>query len=101
MGGDWTDEVGAGKGGVIECWGSDASARSSELDVPSEDLSSSFQLKCCGFTNYTDFVGSKFGKENQGNLPPSCCWTNSSPCRPGEAQRSNVQVRTREVSSIS
>lgn len=67
-------------GGMIERWGS-------------EDLCSSFQLNCCGFTNYTDFVGSKFEKENRGNLPPSCCWTNSAPCRPGEAQRSNVQVR--------
>ncbi|XP_070765645.1 tetraspanin-1 [Enoplosus armatus] len=49
------------------------------------------ELKCCGFTNYTDFVGSKFEKENRGSLPPSCCWTNSAPCSPGEAERSAVQ----------
>ncbi|XP_056893421.1 tetraspanin-1 [Takifugu flavidus] len=58
------------------------------------------ELKCCGFTNYTDFVGSKFEKENQGNLPPSCCWTNSSPCRPGEAQRSNVQGCFQQILEI-
>lgn len=91
--GYWTDEVKAGNGGMIECWFLDALGQTNWLNVPSEDFSSSFQLKCCGFTNYTDFMGSKFEKENQGNLPPSCCWTNSSPCRPGEAQRSNVQVR--------
>lgn len=75
----------------------DASGQINSLNAPSEHLSSSFQLKCCGFTNYKDFVGSKFEKENQGNLPPSCCWTNSPPCRPGEAQRSNVQVRKQRI----
>uniref|UniRef100_A0A672ZVI6 Tetraspanin 1 n=1 Tax=Sphaeramia orbicularis TaxID=375764 RepID=A0A672ZVI6_9TELE len=43
------------------------------------------ELKCCGFTNYTDFMGSKFAKENGGSLPPSCCWTHSAPCSPEEA----------------
>ncbi|KAK9519759.1 hypothetical protein VZT92_022467 [Zoarces viviparus] len=49
------------------------------------------ELECCGFTNYTDFVGSKFEKENGGSLPPGCCWTNSAPCSPYEAERSAVQ----------
>ncbi|XP_034387348.1 tetraspanin-1 [Cyclopterus lumpus] len=49
------------------------------------------ELECCGFTNYTDFVGSEFEKENEGRLPPSCCWTNSTPCSPYEAERSAVQ----------
>ncbi|XP_059196555.1 tetraspanin-1 [Centropristis striata] len=49
------------------------------------------ELKCCGFTNYTDFVGSEFEKENRGNLPPPCCWTNSAPCSVDEAERSGVQ----------
>ncbi|XP_044055260.1 tetraspanin-1 [Siniperca chuatsi] len=48
------------------------------------------ELKCCGFTNYTDFVGSKFEKENGGNLPPSCCGTNSAACSSDEAERSAV-----------
>lgn len=51
------------------------------------------QLNCCGFTNYTDFVGSKFEADNGGSLPPSCCSTNSTPCSSAEAERSNVQVR--------
>ncbi|XP_075877418.1 tetraspanin-1 [Nelusetta ayraudi] len=49
------------------------------------------QLDCCGFTNYTDFLGSQFESASGGSLPASCCWTNSTPCRPDEAQRSNVQ----------
>nr|XP_043900689.1 tetraspanin-1 isoform X2 [Solea senegalensis] len=49
------------------------------------------ELRCCGFTNYTDFLGSNFEKENGGSLPPSCCWTNNAPCSPGEAERSAVQ----------
>lgn len=51
------------------------------------------QLGCCGFTNYTDFVGSKFEKESGGSLPPSCCRTDSAPCSRDEAERSTVQAR--------
>lgn len=58
-------------------------------------FSSLIQLKCCGFTNYSDFVGSEFEKENGGVLPPSCCRTNSAPCSPAEAERSSVKVRHR------
>uniref|UniRef100_A0A667YXZ0 Tetraspanin n=1 Tax=Myripristis murdjan TaxID=586833 RepID=A0A667YXZ0_9TELE len=39
-----------------------------------------FTLKCCGFTNYTDFVGSEFAAESGGSLPPICCQLNSFPC---------------------
>ncbi|KAM3875828.1 tetraspanin-1-like [Diretmus argenteus] len=49
------------------------------------------QLNCCGFTNYTDFVGSQFEEQSGGNLPPSCCQLNSAPCSPEEAQRSAVE----------
>uniref|UniRef100_A0A3B5A5K0 Tetraspanin n=1 Tax=Stegastes partitus TaxID=144197 RepID=A0A3B5A5K0_9TELE len=49
------------------------------------------ELQCCGFSNYTDFVGSTFVTENGGSLPSSCCWTNSTPCSLGEAERSTVQ----------
>ncbi|KAF3835537.1 hypothetical protein F7725_028095 [Dissostichus mawsoni] len=49
------------------------------------------ELKCCGFNNYTDFVGSKFEEENGGSLPPTCCWTYSVPCSSIEAERSDVE----------
>ncbi|XP_034529884.1 tetraspanin-1 isoform X2 [Notolabrus celidotus] len=49
------------------------------------------EVKCCGFTNYTDFLGSKFEKENGGSLPPSCCTTNNSSCNSTEAERSAVK----------
>ncbi|XP_047443529.1 tetraspanin-1 isoform X2 [Mugil cephalus] len=49
------------------------------------------ELKCCGFSNHTDFVGSSFEGDNGGSLPPSCCWTSVAPCSPDEAERSAVQ----------
>ncbi|XP_074524759.1 tetraspanin-1-like isoform X1 [Halichoeres trimaculatus] len=49
------------------------------------------ELNCCGFTNYTDFLGSKFEKENGGSLPPSCCATNNSTCSLADAERSAVK----------
>ncbi|XP_008335976.1 tetraspanin-1 [Cynoglossus semilaevis] len=58
------------------------------------------ELKCCGFTNYTDFVGSTFEKENDGSLPPTCCWTNSTPCSPVEAERSDVQGCFQQILQI-
>ncbi|XP_029356637.1 tetraspanin-1 isoform X1 [Echeneis naucrates] len=49
------------------------------------------ELKCCGFTNYTDFVGSMFEEANGGSLPTSCCKYNSTLCSQEEAERSAVQ----------
>ncbi|XP_061594995.1 tetraspanin-1 [Cololabis saira] len=49
------------------------------------------ELSCCGFSNYSDFVGSRFEQQNGGNLPPGCCRTGGFPCSPAEAQRSRVQ----------
>ncbi|KAK2835046.1 hypothetical protein Q5P01_015530 [Channa striata] len=49
------------------------------------------QLNCCGFNNYTDFVGSEFEKETGGSLPPVCCGTNSTICSKDKAALSGVQ----------
>ncbi|XP_007569413.2 tetraspanin-1 [Poecilia formosa] len=49
------------------------------------------ELKCCGFSNYTDFLGSELEERNGTGLPPSCCSTNIAPCSPAEAARSPVQ----------
>uniref|UniRef100_A0AAV2KPU3 Tetraspanin n=1 Tax=Knipowitschia caucasica TaxID=637954 RepID=A0AAV2KPU3_KNICA len=49
------------------------------------------ELSCCGFTNFTDFQGSKFEAMTQGHFPPSCCWTQSAPCGAEEAERSNMK----------
>uniref|UniRef100_A0A667YTI5 Tetraspanin 1 n=1 Tax=Myripristis murdjan TaxID=586833 RepID=A0A667YTI5_9TELE len=49
------------------------------------------ELKCCGFTNYTDFVGSEFAAESGGSLPPICCQLNSFPCSTEEAELSNIK----------
>ncbi|XP_017291314.1 tetraspanin-1 [Kryptolebias marmoratus] len=49
------------------------------------------EFGCCGFSGYSDFLGSEFLDQNRGELPPSCCWTNAAPCRPEDAARSPVQ----------
>uniref|UniRef100_A0A3P9JSF4 Tetraspanin n=1 Tax=Oryzias latipes TaxID=8090 RepID=A0A3P9JSF4_ORYLA len=48
-------------------------------------------MSCCGFFNYTDFVGSKFEAQNQGNLPPSCCGAGLDLCSCDEAERRLVK----------
>ncbi|MEQ2199936.1 hypothetical protein XENOCAPTIV_017440, partial [Xenoophorus captivus] len=48
-------------------------------------------LKCCGFSNYTDFMGSEFEDQNENGLPPSCCLNNIDPCSPAEAAHLPVQ----------
>lgn len=55
------------------------------------------QLNCCGFNNFSDFIGSSFTEQNGDLLPPSCCWTHSAPCSPAQAERSNVQVRWKHL----
>ncbi|XP_051231747.1 tetraspanin-1 isoform X2 [Dicentrarchus labrax] len=79
--------------GILKAWATPALQKDygSEPVVTKIWNTTMTELKCCGFTNYTDFVGSKFEKENGGSLPPSCCWTNSAPCSSAEAERSGVQ----------
>uniref|UniRef100_A0A3Q2WAT6 Tetraspanin n=1 Tax=Haplochromis burtoni TaxID=8153 RepID=A0A3Q2WAT6_HAPBU len=54
-------------------------------------MSSFFQLHCCGFSNYTDFMGSNFQNATGGSLPSICCRTNNNTCTPAQAEYSNVQ----------
>ncbi|XP_035032977.1 tetraspanin-1 [Hippoglossus stenolepis] len=79
--------------GILRAWATPALQKDygREPVVTTTWNSTMTELKCCGFTNYTDFVGSWFEKDNGGSLPPNCCWTRSAPCSPGEAERSNVQ----------
>ncbi|XP_043941879.1 tetraspanin-1 [Protopterus annectens] len=49
------------------------------------------ELKCCGFTNYTDFTDSYYTQHNNGNYPPFCCNTTSSTCTGNDAAESKVQ----------
>ncbi|XP_035502557.1 tetraspanin-1 [Scophthalmus maximus] len=79
--------------GILRAWATPALRKDygSEPVVTKMWNTTMTELSCCGFTNYTDFVGSKFERENGGSLPSICCWTNSTPCSPDEAQRSGVQ----------
>uniref|UniRef100_H3C1Q2 Tetraspanin n=1 Tax=Tetraodon nigroviridis TaxID=99883 RepID=H3C1Q2_TETNG len=88
--------------GILRAWATPALQRDYGRDPVVTKIwnTTMTELRCCGFTNYTDFVGSRFEKENQGNLPLSCCWTNSSPCRSGEAQRSKVQGCFKQILEI-
>ncbi|CAL8306563.1 unnamed protein product [Lota lota] len=49
------------------------------------------ELKCCGFNNCTDFVDSRYARDNDGNLPPDCCLGNSTVCSPQNAQKDGVE----------
>ncbi|KAL4656014.1 tetraspanin-1-like [Arapaima gigas] len=49
------------------------------------------ELKCCGFSNYTDFSHSNYVKQNQ-TFPPPCC-NGTTPCSKALAQKSNIHVR--------
>ncbi|XP_077389566.1 tetraspanin-1 [Festucalex cinctus] len=55
------------------------------------------ELNCCGFTNFTDFVDSKFAKENGDNLPPRCCPTKTFHCSLEEAKKSFVQGCSEQI----
>ncbi|XP_053287496.1 tetraspanin-1 [Pleuronectes platessa] len=79
--------------GILRAWATPALQNDygSEPVVTSTWNTTMTELKCCGFTNYTDFLGSSFEKQTGGSLPPDCCRARSAPCSPGEAERSNVQ----------
>ncbi|XP_041792000.1 tetraspanin-1 isoform X2 [Chelmon rostratus] len=79
--------------GILRAWATPALQKDYGRDPVVTRIwnSTMTELKCCGFTNFTDFVGSEFEKENGGSLPPSCCRTNSAPCRSDEAEQSAVQ----------
>ncbi|CAL8349666.1 unnamed protein product [Gadus morhua 'NCC'] len=49
------------------------------------------ELKCCGFTNYTDFEDSRFTRDNNGSLPEDCCLGNGTYCSPQRALKDNVE----------
>ncbi|CAL8396276.1 unnamed protein product [Boreogadus saida] len=49
------------------------------------------ELKCCGFTNHTDFEDSRFTRENNGSLPVDCCLGKGTYCSPQRARKDNVE----------
>ncbi|CAJ1059453.1 tetraspanin-1 isoform X1 [Xyrichtys novacula] len=79
--------------GILRAWATPAlkSDYGSDPTVTQMWNSTMTELECCGFTNYTDFLDSKFEKENGGRLPPSCCTSNSTSCSSQEAERSAVK----------
>ncbi|XP_029286039.1 tetraspanin-1 [Cottoperca gobio] len=79
--------------GILRAWATPALQKDYGTDPVVTKIwnSTMAELKCCGFNNYTDFVGSNFEKENGGSLPTVCCWTNSLDCSPVEAELSAVQ----------
>ncbi|XP_063056107.1 tetraspanin-1 [Engraulis encrasicolus] len=48
------------------------------------------ELKCCGFTNYTDFSDSYYFSQNSQSYPPTCCKKQST-CSPTYAQLGEIQ----------
>ncbi|XP_035987868.1 tetraspanin-1 [Fundulus heteroclitus] len=49
------------------------------------------EFQCCGFSNYTDFMGPELKEQNRTGLPSSCCSINMDPCSSIEAARLPVQ----------
>ncbi|XP_074930464.1 LOW QUALITY PROTEIN: tetraspanin-1 [Archocentrus centrarchus] len=79
--------------GILRAWATPALQNYYGTDPVVTKLwnSTMTELRCCGFSNYTDFVGSKFADQSGGSLPSSCCRTNSTACSPAMAECSNVQ----------
>ncbi|XP_029110808.1 tetraspanin-1-like [Scleropages formosus] len=49
------------------------------------------ELKCCGFTNYTDFTDSLYYTQNGKTYPPTCCTDNTLDCSLNDAANSTVK----------
>uniref|UniRef100_A0A1A8RUF8 Tetraspanin n=1 Tax=Nothobranchius rachovii TaxID=451742 RepID=A0A1A8RUF8_9TELE len=52
------------------------------------------EFKCCGYRNYTDFIGSPFYHVHSGELyPPNCCWANVTvgDCKTDKAEAAMVE----------
>ncbi|XP_028299654.1 tetraspanin-1 [Gouania willdenowi] len=83
---------------ILKAWATESLQNGYSSDVVATTTwnSTMTELKCCGFSNYTDLLGSKF-EENEGSLPVVCCWTNIAPCSPAEAERSAVQGCSRHI----
>ncbi|XP_071771233.1 tetraspanin-1 [Centroberyx gerrardi] len=79
--------------GILKAWATSALKERYGSDPVVTQMwnSTMTELQCCGFTNYTDFVGSQFAEQSGGSLPPSCCRLNSFPCSTEEAQLSPVE----------
>ncbi|XP_013886947.1 tetraspanin-1 [Austrofundulus limnaeus] len=84
---------------ILEAWATQALQNSYGLDPKVTKIwnSTMTEFSCCGFSGHADFTGSEFQDQNQDQLPPSCCWTNTAPCRPEEAELLPVQGCSRPV----
>ncbi|KAI1892071.1 hypothetical protein AGOR_G00150200 [Albula goreensis] len=49
------------------------------------------ELKCCGFTNYTDFTNSYYYNQHKETYPPTCCTGQGPSCGQDTALQSEVQ----------
>uniref|UniRef100_UPI00398F495A tetraspanin-1 n=1 Tax=Pristiophorus japonicus TaxID=55135 RepID=UPI00398F495A len=58
------------------------------------------ELKCCGFTNYTDFSESYYYKNNDRTFPPFCCNSALSICNEIAAASSQIQGCFRQLFDI-
>nr|XP_057929596.1 tetraspanin-1 [Doryrhamphus excisus]XP_057929597.1 tetraspanin-1 [Doryrhamphus excisus] len=78
--------------GILRAWATPALQKDYGTDPAVTNIwnTTMTEMKCCGFSNYTDFVGSNFEKEN-GGLPQSCCLANIAACSPEAAGQSAVQ----------
>ncbi|XP_051827526.1 tetraspanin-16 [Antechinus flavipes] len=49
------------------------------------------EMVCCGFHNYTDFIGSKYLNQSGGYYPPYCCYRYDMPSKCPEIKAMDLQ----------
>ncbi|XP_067086814.1 tetraspanin-1 [Osmerus mordax] len=80
--------------GILKAWATPALKKQYGTDPVVTKMwnSTMTQWRCCGFTNYTDFTGSRFTELNRGTYPPSCCLLSDiTPCRLEDAEDSAIR----------
>ena len=64
------------------------------FDLPPCAFLPSFQLHCCGVSNFSDWQATPWGEgHGPGKMPPSCCrWTQAGVCGPRENERGIAEL---------
>ncbi|XP_033868518.2 tetraspanin-1-like [Acipenser ruthenus] len=77
---------------ILKAWATPAlkSDYGTQSDVTQIWNTTMTELKCCGFTNYTDFSGSSYYSSHH-SYPPFCCQSNTTTCNLEAAESSAIE----------
>lgn len=78
--------------GILKAWATIALKEQYGKDVVVTKIwnTTMTELKCCGFTNYTDFSESYYHNHNAESYPAACC-INQNPCNATAAKYSDIK----------